>query len=159
MRTDMGMAYNHTLFLGLACSARLSKYRRSSNSEWFIKWTFSYEQWMKKCKNQGHLWNHIRLMIIIWVAKLHFPWSRPSCNDRLYFYFVNQFSDFAYSVVVAQWVRLTEMLIIWVTRSAGSGDIWIKRQDSIQLSLEVWQIFTSDISNTSRERIPQVASC
>jgi len=72
-------------------------------------------------------------IIIIWKVKLHYLWSRPSCNDRLvnylclYFYFTHNFSDFTVSVVVTQRVRLATMYTIWVIRSATSGEIWIIR--------------------------------
>ena len=88
--------------------------------------------------------------------------SRPPCNDRpanhlhLHSYPVHKLSDFTYSVVIAQWVRFARgiMYTVCVTRSATSGDIWIMRQHSTQFSFNVWQIFTFNISNASRERIP-----
>ena len=75
-------------------------------------------------------------------------------------------SDFGYtvyyrfnpriSIVVAQRIRLAKITIIRVSRLTTSKYIWVVSQDFIKFIFEKHYIFSGNIPDTPRERVPQI---
>ena len=59
-------------------------------------------------------------------------------------------------VVVAQRIRLTTISVVRVARLTTSRYIWVESQGLIKLPLKIHNIFSGNIPDTLRERVPQI---